>query len=49
MIFENSHLWINNIFGVRLLELGDYDKMRNSCNIYPWQCYKKIFGMNNIK
>ena len=43
LISENLHSWINNIFGVRQLELGDYDKMRNSCNIYPWQCYEKIF------
>ena len=42
-ISENINSWINNIFGVKQLELGEYDKMRSSCNIYPWQSYEKIF------
>ena len=42
-ISENINLWINNIFGVKQLEFGDYDKMRSSCNIYPWQSYEKVF------
>ena len=43
LISDTLNLWINNIFGVNQLEGGDPDKMRNSCNIYPWQCYEKIF------
>ena len=42
-ISENINLWINNIFGVKQLELGDYDKMRSSCNVYSWYSYEKIF------
>ena len=42
-ISENINSWINNIFGVKQLEMGDYDKIRRSCNIYPWQSYEKIF------
>ena len=43
LISENINLWINNIFGINQLEGGDSEKMRNSCNIYPWQCYEKVF------
>ena len=42
-ISENINSWINNIFGVNQLELVDNDKIRSSCNIYPWQSYEKIF------
>ena len=43
LISETINLWINNIFGVKQLEFADKDKMRSSCNIYPWQSYEKIF------
>ena len=43
IISDNINLWINNIFGINQLEGGDSEKMRNSCNIYPWQCYEKVF------
>ena len=46
IISESIHLWINNIFGVNQLENGDPEKIRKSCNIYPWQCYEKIFRNN---
>ena len=46
IISEGIHLWINNIFGVNQLENGDPEKLRKSCNIYPWQCYEKIFRKN---
>jgi hypothetical protein len=42
LISESIHLWINNIFGVNQLGI-DPEKNRNSCNIYPWQCYEKVF------
>ena len=43
MVSETLNLWINNIFGVNQLAGGEPEKMRNSCNIYPWQCYEKVF------
>ena len=42
-ISENINLWINNIFGIKQLDLGDNDKVRSSCNIYSWYSYEKIF------
>ena len=43
LISDYLNCWINNIFGIKQLEFGDIEKMRNSCNIYPWQSYEKIF------
>ena len=45
-ISENINSWINNIFGANQLQINDYDKMKYSCNIYPWQCYEKMFRKN---
>ena len=46
LISETLNLWINNIFGPNQLPIEDSEKMRNSCNIYPWQCYEKMFRKN---
>ena len=46
LISEGIHLWINNIFGINQLENGEPEKIRKSCNIYPWQCYEKMFRKN---
>ena len=46
LISENINSWINNVFGVNQLQNSDSDKMKYSCNIYPWQCYEKMFRKN---
>jgi len=43
LISETINLWINNIFGPNQLPIEDSEKMRESCNIFPWQCYEKMF------
>ena len=43
LISENINSWINNIFGVKQLDLTDSEKIRSSCNVYQWQSYEKIF------
>ena len=43
LISENINSWINNIFGIKQLDLTDQEKLRNGCNVYSWQCYEKIF------